>query len=140
MIITNGPQNTTICVNQFVNISCGFTGADPNLEVPTWRIIKRNRNGAIIDDGFIAGIRQHNNTWSIIQGLEWIVDPLNGNNNMLRVGPVTRADDQTYYQCAFGDVNSSIGTLTVLSELLQWILFQPRLLLGLEHIVKKLPM
>jgi len=116
VIITNGPRNTTVCVNQFANISCGFTGADPSL-VPLWHIIKRNRNGDKIDDEYFSGIRQRNNTVNV-NGMEWIVDPLNGNNNMLRVGPVTRADDQLYYQCSFGNIYSSVGTLTVLSELL----------------------
>ena len=118
MIITNGPQDTTVCVNQFVNFSCGFTGADPNMVVPNWHIIKRNRNGVVVSDETVSGteiIRDTND------GLEWIADPLNGNNSLLRVGPVDRTDDRSSYQCIFAlrndNVESDMGTLTVLGKL-----------------------
>ena len=117
MIITNDPRDTTVCANQFVNFSCGFTGADPNLVVPNWRIIKRIRNGTSkVYDVTISGIGPNGSTMT--NGLVWIADPLNGNNSVLRVGPVDKADDQTSYQCIFPSVHSSIGILTVLSELL----------------------
>jgi len=37
---------------QFVNFSCGFTGADPNVVVPNWHIIKRNRNGVVVSGNY----------------------------------------------------------------------------------------
>jgi len=119
VIITNGPQDTTVCMNQFVNFSCGFTGADPNVMVPNWHIINRNRNGTIVSNETINGteiIRDTND------GLQWIPDPFNGNNSVLRVGPVGLADNQSSYQCIFttmsGSESSDVGTLTVLCELL----------------------
>ena len=50
LTITNGPQNTTICMNAKGEISCGFTGANPNLAIPDWRIIMRNDNGSIVSN------------------------------------------------------------------------------------------
>jgi len=115
VIITNGPQNTTVCVNQLASISCGFTGADSYLELPRWHITKKRNVGAH---------RLYHETFSIkydsdIDGLEWISDPLNRNNSVLKVGPVDMADDQSTYWCSFYNAGSSVGTLTVLSELLQ---------------------
>ena len=117
LTITNGPQDTTVCINQVVNCTCGFTGADPNIVVPNWRIIKR-KNGVVVSDEDISGNEILRDT-SV--GLEWIADPLNGNSSVLRVGPVDRTDDQSSYQCSFALLNrvieSSIGTLTVLGKL-----------------------
>ena len=82
--------------------------------VPNWRIIKR-RN---VSNEIISGIDIINNT---NDRLEWIADPLNGNNSVLRVGPVDGTDDQSSYQCSFALLNeiikSSIGTLTVIGKL-----------------------
>ena len=117
LTITNGPQNTTVCINQVVNCTCGFTGADPNFVVPNWNIIKR-RNGVVVSNETISGSEI---TRSTNYGLEWIADPHNGNNSVLRVGPVSETDDQSSYQCSFALLNeiieSSIGTLTVLGKL-----------------------
>ena len=116
LTITNGPQDTTVCTNQVANCTCGFTGGDPNFVVPDWRIIKR-RNGEIVSNEIISGTEIiHNNN----DELQWIADPLNGNNSVLRVGPVDRTDDQSSYQCSFtllsSSVISDVGTLTVLGE------------------------
>ena len=73
MIITNGPQDSTVCVNQFVNYSCGFTGADPNMVVPNWHIIKRNRNGVVVSDETISGNEIITDTNDVLQ---LIADPL----------------------------------------------------------------
>ena len=122
MVITNGPQDTTVCVNQFAYIPCGFTGADPNLVVPSWTIQMRNRNG--MTETFHTPSTPHNK----LEGLEWIPDSLNGSNSALRVGPMEKADNQSSYQCFFqiGNVHSSVGILTVLSKLLMWSLYQPQ--------------
>ncbi|XP_065916306.1 uncharacterized protein [Dysidea avara] len=114
LTITNGPQDTTVCINQVANCTCGFTGADPNFVVPNWRIIKR-RDGEVVSDETISGseIIAYTN-----DGMEWIPDLLNGNNSVLRVGPVNGTYNQSSYQCSFASLNriieSSIGTLTVL--------------------------
>jgi len=75
------------------------------------------RNGIVVSNETISGI---NIITNINDGLEWIADPLNGNNGVLRVGPVDRTDDQSSYQCSFvllsGTVFSDVGTLTVLGE------------------------
>ena len=113
LTITNGPQDTTVCINQVANCTCGFTGADPNLVVPNWNIIKRNRKGAIVTNETVSGSEIFRST---NDGLEWIADPLNGNNSVLRVGP-----DQSSYQCFIvllnGIIENSIGTLTVVGKL-----------------------
>ena len=118
LIITNGPQDTTVCINQVINCTCGFTGANPYSVVPSWRIIKRNRNGVIVSNQTISGI---DIIFSTNDGLEWIVDSLNGNNSVLRVGPVDGTDDHSSYQCIFALLNrvieSTIGTLTVFGKL-----------------------
>ena len=117
LTITNGPQDTTVCINQVANCTCGFTGADPNFVVPNWRIIKR-RDGEVVSDETISGseIIAYTN-----DGMEWIPDLLNGNNSVLRVGPVNGTYNQSSYQCSFASLNriieSSIGTLTVLGKL-----------------------
>ena len=117
LTITNSPQDTTVCINQVANCTCGFTGADPNF-VPNWHIIKRNRSGVIVSDQTISGFQIIINT---NDGLEWIPDLLNGNNSVLRIGPVDKADDQSSYQCSFALSNrvieSTIGTLTVFGKL-----------------------
>ena len=108
MVITNHPQDITVCANQFANIPCGFTGADPNVE-PKWAITMRNKIG------IISTIRMLHNR---LEGLKWIPDLTNTNNSVLRVGPVDETDNYSTYKCIFqiGNVQSSTGKLTVLSE------------------------
>ena len=107
-----------MCINQVVNCTCGFTGGDPNFVVPIWRIIKR-RNGVVVSNEAINGRDIIDTT----DGLEWIPDLLNGNNSVLRVGPVNRTDNQSSYQCIFAPVKgensieSSIGTLTAIGKI-----------------------
>jgi len=106
-----------VCINQVANCTCGFTGVDPNFVVPDWRIIMR-RNGEIVSNEIISGTEIISNT---NDALDWIIDPLNGNNSVLRVGPVDGTDDQSSYQCIFtllsGNIFSNTGILTVLGEL-----------------------
>ena len=33
LIITNGPQDTVVCINTMAECYCGFTGTDPNFVV-----------------------------------------------------------------------------------------------------------
>jgi len=115
--ITNGPQDTTVCTNFVAFCPCGFTGVDPIFVIPNWRIIKR-RNGMVASNEIISGTEINSNT---TDGLQWIPDPFYGNNSVLMVGPVGRADDQSSYQCIFellgSNISSDVGTLTVLGEL-----------------------
>ena len=96
MVITNHPQDITVCVNQFVNIPCGFTGADPNLVVPNWTIIKRDRNEVVISNDTV----NETEIDRINDGLEWIPYLANASNSVLRVGPVVRTDNQSSFQCS----------------------------------------
>ena len=109
-----------MCTNQLANCTCGFVGADPNLVVPDWRIIKRNSNGVVVSNEVISGTEIIRNT---IDGLEWIPDLANPNNSVLRVGPVDGTDNQSSYQCIItilsGSVVSKVGTLTVLGEMMR---------------------
>ena len=108
-----------MCTNQLANCTCGFVGADPNLVVPDWRIIKRNSNGVVVSDEIISGLNIIRDT---TDGLEWIPDLANPNNSVLRIGPVDGTDNQSSYQCTIttilsGTVVSEVGALTVLGEM-----------------------
>ena len=116
--ITNGPMDTTVCTGSVANISCGFINGDPNIAVPAWRIIRRSDDGNVISNMAISGSNIINND---NDGLEWVADLTSGvnmsPNSRLLVGPVDETYNQSSYQCIFitisGDVESSIGTLTV---------------------------
>ena len=41
LVITNGPQDTTVCMNTIAEVYCGFTGTSPNFAIPNWRIVFR---------------------------------------------------------------------------------------------------
>ena len=121
LMITNGPMDTTVRSGDFANISCGFINANPNNVVPNWRIIRRNDDGSVISDTIVSGTDIISNT---NDGLQWISDTTSGANlspnSRLLVGPVNETYNQSSYQCIFaslgGNVESSIGTLTVAGE------------------------
>ena len=112
-------MDITVCSGNTVDISCGFSGAPANIVFPNWRIIMRNNYGDIISDETVDGADIDDGVPA--NGLQWIPDVNNGNNSVLRVGPVNETYDQSSYQCIFpvsngGDINSTIGTLTVAGE------------------------
>ena len=121
LIITNGPQDTTVCMNAMAECNCGFTGINPNFVVPSWRIVFRSDDGSVISndtiDGFDIVIR-------LINGLQWVPDLASGDNNSpnskLLIGPVNTTHNQSSYQCLFalvsGSVVSSVGTITVVGK------------------------
>ena len=119
--ITNGPQDTTVCMNTIAEVYCGFTGIDPNFAVPNWRIVFRNDDGSIISNDTINGENILNR---FINGLQWFPDLTSGDNNgtnsKLLVGPVNMTHNQSSYQCIFsrvgGSVISSVGTMTVVGK------------------------
>ena len=120
--ITNGPQDTTVCVNAMAECDCGFTGADPNFLVPSWRIVFRSDDGSVISNDTIDGLSISNR---LINGLQWMPDLTSGNNNApnskLLVGPVNMTHNQSSYQCIFirsvgGTIISSVGTMTVVGK------------------------
>ena len=119
--ITNGPEDKTVCTNTIAEVYCGFTGTDPNFAIPNWRIVFRNDDGSIISNGILDGEDILNR---FINGLQWLPDLTNGDNNAtnskLLVGPVNITYNQSSYQCIFpriGDpVISSVGTMTVVGK------------------------
>ena len=124
-IITNGPQNTTVCVNVIAECYCGFTGANPNAAIPDWRIILRSDDGSIISNDIFDGLDIINR---LINGLQWVPDLTSGDNNAtnskLLVGPVNMTHNQSSYQCIFSIVSSNglesvisnVGTMTVVGK------------------------
>ena len=105
-----------MCMNVMAECHCGFTGTDPNLVRPNWRIIFRSDDGSIVSNDTVDGddIAQGH-----INGLQWVPDLTSGGNNAkLLVGPVNMTHNQSSYQCIFtiglGDtIISSVGTMTV---------------------------
>ena len=79
LTITNGPQDTVVCNNQLVDCTCGFVGADPNIAIPDWLIIKRNANGAAVSGEVTSGLDIAGDT---NDGLEWIPDLANPSNSV----------------------------------------------------------
>ena len=120
-VITNGPQDTTVCMNVMAQCSCGFTGVNPNFVVPNWRIVFRSDSGSIVSNDTVDGVEIVNR---LINGLQWVPDLTSGDNNAtnskLLVGPVNMTHNQSSYQCIFttvGDsVISSVGTMTVVGK------------------------
>ena len=120
-IITNGPQDTTVCMNAMAEVYCGFTGTDPNFVVPNWRIVFRSDDGIIISNDILHGV---DIVYRFINGLQWLPDLTSGENNAtnskLLVGPVNMTHNQSSYQCIFpsrgGSVISSVGTMTVVGK------------------------
>ena len=50
LIISNGPQDTTVCMNIVAACDCGFSGASPHHVFPEWRIIYRSDTGSVISN------------------------------------------------------------------------------------------
>ena len=119
--ITNGPQDTTVCMNAIAEFYCGFTGTDPNFAIPNWSIVFRSNDGIIINNDILDGEDILNRS---INGLQWLPDLTSGDNNAtnskLLVGPVNMIYNQSSYQCIFprvgGSVLSSVGTMTVVGK------------------------
>ena len=123
--ITNGPQDTTVCMNVMAQCYCGFTGASPNSAFPDWRIIFRNDNGSIISNDTVDGV---DIVSRLINGLQWVPDLTSGDNNAtnskLLVGPVNMSHNQSSYECIFtiASLNglksliSDVGTMTVVGK------------------------
>ena len=119
-IITNGPQDTTVCMNAIAECYCGFTGANPTFAIPDWRIVFRSDNGSIVSNDTVVGVDIFNGN---INGLQWVPDLTSGDNNAtnskLLVGPVNMTHNQSSYQCIFTglkSVTSSVGTMTVVGK------------------------
>ena len=120
--ITNGPQETTVCINAIAECDCGFSGASPYFVIPNWRVVLRGDDGNIISNKTIDGDDIDDRR---INGLQWVPDLTSGDNNApnskLLVGPVNMTHNQSSYQCIFelirsDPVISSVGTMTVVGK------------------------
>ena len=120
--ITDGPQDTTVCMNAMAECNCGFTGASPNFVVPNWRTVFRSDDGSVISNDTIDG---DDIVDRLINDLQWMPDLTSGDNNSpnskLLVGPVNMTHNQSSYQCHFSrsvgnSVISSVGTMTVVGK------------------------
>ena len=119
--ITNGPQDTTVCMNTIAKINCGYTGANPVYVIPKWQILLRSDNGSIISNSTINGEDIYDTT---INGLQWVPDlrDNNASNSKLLVGPVNKTHNQSSYQCIIitllvsSTIKSSVGTITVVGK------------------------
>ena len=111
-------MDITTCSGSFVYIPCGFSG---DFIYPNWRITWISDDGTVRNEtfyGFLVSRGQYHH-------LQWIPDwHTEGNdvpNSVLKVGPVSENYDQSTFQCVFevannSDINSTIGTLTVVGE------------------------
>ena len=110
-------MDVAVCSGDSVMIPCGFTGAPPLTTSLNWRIIRRSDDGSVVSNETI-NINDIIN--DVDDGLVWVPDTRSGGNSApnstLEVGPVDETYDQSSYQCLLNDVESSIGTLTVLGE------------------------
>ena len=66
-IITNGPQDITVCMNAMAECDCGFTGINPDFVIPSWRIVFRSDDGSILSNDTIDGFDINNR---LINGLQ----------------------------------------------------------------------
>ena len=109
-------------MNAIAECDCGFSGADPYLALPNWRIVFRSDDGSIISNNTIDGDDIDNGH---INSLQWLPDLTSGDNNApnskLLVGPVNMTHNQSSYQCIFeligsDTIISSVGTMTVVGK------------------------
>ena len=109
-------------MNNIAECDCGFTGVDPYLAIPNWRIVFRSDDGSIISNNTIDGDDIDDR---LINGLQWIPDLTSGDDNApnskLLVGPVNMTHNQSSYQCILNLIRSdtiisSVGTMTVVGK------------------------
>ena len=109
-------------MNAIAECDCGFSGADPYLALPNWRIVFRSDDGSIISNNTIDGDDIDNGH---INSLQWMPDLTSGDknapNSKLLVGPVNMTHNQSSYQCIFeligsNTIISSVGTMTVVGK------------------------
>ena len=100
LVITNPPQNETVCVRDEVNITCGYTYSFRLL--PVWEINNQTFSQSSLNQ--------------TTYGLPIIS---NTNNSVLTVYSVHERMNQTTFQCVFPiqpGMQSSVGTLTVMGK------------------------
>ena len=105
LVITNPPQNTTVCVRDEVNITCGYSHISQLGIIPIW-IIGRDSLSPI----------------KITQSSEFHSPKVdNDSDTVLTVYSVTELMNETTFQCEFTllpPVFSPIAILTVMGKLL----------------------
>ena len=127
-VITNPPRDTTVCLNDMAECTCGFVGADPSQAIPDWIIVKRAADGSLMSNRTINGreifANRHNGfSWQFGQ-----ITPTSAPNSRLVFGPVDQTHNQSSYQCVstltqivngllqIQTVRSSVGALTVVGK------------------------
>ena len=113
VLINNPPMDVTVCTGDTVNIPCGYSGVDPSITQPTWRISRTDSGSNVLSVGIINADNDSGNDDSLL----WVPDLTSGPNDasgsVLVVGPVDETFDQSSYQCIFGARLSETGTVTV---------------------------
>ena len=106
-------MDVTVCTGDTVNIPCGYSGVDPSITQPTWRISRTDSGSNVLSVGIINADNDSGNDDSLL----WVPDLTSGPNDasgsVLVVGPVDETFDQSSYQCIFGARLSETGTVTV---------------------------
>jgi len=112
-MITNPPMDVTVCIRDTTNIPCGYSGVDPTITKPTWRINRTDSGSNIVA---VVNINADNDSGND-DGLVWMIDLTSGPNNasgsVLVVGPVDETFNQSSYQCIFSVFMSETGTITL---------------------------
>ena len=101
LIITNPPQNETVCVRDEVNITCGYSFSGVTL-TPVWRIDDQPFSESVLN--------------RTIYGLPIVS---NTNNTVLTVYSVHERMNKTTFQCELlrqPPLSSSVGMLTVMGK------------------------
>ena len=116
-MITKGPRNATVCSGTKAKMSCGFSGVEPFIIKPNWRIIKRNNSGSVISNMTVSNYDIFNDNSN---GLEFITvakGHTSADGSYLSVGPVDDTYNNTSYQCIISDniiESETAGTITVI--------------------------
>ena len=131
-VITNPPQDATVCVNDITKCTCGYDGVNPTETIPDWIIVTKSSDGTVIKNRTIGGREIIANRHA---GLRWLIGQINTTsapNSGLLIGPVDFTHNQSSYQCVFTinqsvngslqsqTVRSNMGTLTVVGKRFSW--------------------
>jgi len=104
LVITNPPQNATVCAGDDVNITCGYTYSTPLF--PIW----------------VIGEQSYTRREITLSSEYDSPSVNNSEDTLLTVYSVSILNNQTTFQCHFQLLTtSSYGTLTVMGELFSYL-------------------
>ena len=108
IVITRNPSDTKVCLGNFANMPCGFTGADPRVTIPEWIRIIKNADGTTqtvtISSSELISHSYPGHLWEP----DLTSGPFNAPGSRLLIGPVDETYDQSVYVCSFSTVNGTI--------------------------------